>query len=115
MLFRLAFQCAADYKISGGQRQRIALARALARKPKLLILDEATTALDPKSEKRICDSLNQLRGALTILAISHQAAVLEVADQAYRLRDGGVVQMMEIQSDSMLNSKKIEGEIGRFY
>ena len=94
------------YKISGGQRQRIALARALVRKPKLLILDEATTALDPESEKGICDSLSQLRGALTILAISHQAAVLEIADQAYRLQDGAAVQMMEVQSASRLNSEK---------
>jgi ATP-binding cassette subfamily C protein len=94
------------YKISGGQRQRIALARALAHKPKLLILDEATTALDPKSEKRICNTLNRLRGALTILAISHQAAVLEVADQAYRLQNGGVVQMMELESATRLNSEK---------
>jgi ATP-binding cassette subfamily C protein len=94
------------YKISGGQRQRIALARALVRKPKLLILDEATTALDPESEKGICDSLSQLRGALTILAISHQAAVLEIADQAYRLQDGAAFQMMEVQSASRLNSEK---------
>ena len=93
-------------KISGGQRQRIAIARAIVHRPKLLILDEATTALDPESEKGICDTLSQLRGTLTILAISHQAAVLEVADQAYRLEDGGVVQMMEVQSGSMLNSEK---------
>ena len=85
-------------KISGGQRQRIAIARAIVHRPKLLILDEATTALDHESEKGICDTLSQLRGALTILAISHQAAVLEVADQAYRLQAGGAVQMMEVQS-----------------
>jgi ATP-binding cassette subfamily C protein len=93
-------------KISGGQRQRIAIARAIAHKPKLLILDEATTALDPESEKGICDTLCQLRGALTILAISHQAAVLEVADQAYRLQAGGAVQMMEVRSAAMMNSEK---------
>ena len=94
------------YKISGGQRQRIALARALVHKPKLLILDEATTALDPESEKGICDTLSRLRGALTILAISHQAAVLEVADQAYRLQDGGIVQMIEFRSAAGLNAEE---------
>jgi ATP-binding cassette subfamily C protein len=78
-------------KISGGQRQRIAIARALAHKPKLLILDEATNALDSDSETAICDTLRQLRGELTILAISHQPAVLEVADLAYRLQDGAVM------------------------
>lgn len=78
-------------KVSGGQRQRIAIARALAHRPKLLILDEATTALDPKNEMAICDTLRELRGRLTILAISHQPAVLKVADQAYQLQNGTAV------------------------
>ena len=94
------------YKISGGQRQRIALARALVHKPKLLILDEATTALDPESEKGICDTLSRLRGSLTILAISHQAAVLEVADQAYRLQDKGIVQMIDVGSAAGMNEEE---------
>jgi ATP-binding cassette subfamily C protein len=76
------------HKLSGGQRQRIAIARALVHKPQLLILDEATTALDPKNEAAICETLSQLRGELTILAISHQPAVLDVADRAYRLESG---------------------------
>jgi ATP-binding cassette subfamily C protein len=76
--------------LSGGQRQRIAIARALVRKPKLLVLDEATTALDPKNETAVCQTLRKLRGEITILAISHQPAVLEVADLAYRVKDGTV-------------------------
>jgi ATP-binding cassette subfamily C protein len=76
------------HKLSGGQRQRIAIARALVHKPKLLILDEATTALDPETETAICATLRNLRGKITILAISHQPAMLEVADQAYRLQSG---------------------------
>jgi ATP-binding cassette subfamily C protein len=74
-------------KLSGGQRQRIMIARALVHRPRLLILDEATSALDPQSEIAICETLRKLRGAHTILAISHQPALLNAADRAYRLQD----------------------------
>ena len=77
-------------KLSGGQRQRIAIARALVQKPKLLILDEATSALDPDSEMAIGKTLQELRGEITIIAISHQPALIEVADRAYRLQDASV-------------------------
>jgi ATP-binding cassette, subfamily C, bacterial len=76
--------------LSGGQRQRIAIARALVKQPKLLILDEATTALDPKTEKEICATLQQLRGDITILAISHQPTLLDCADWAYQVKEGAV-------------------------
>jgi ATP-binding cassette subfamily C protein len=78
-------------KLSGGQRQRIMIARALVHRPRLLILDEATTALDPASEAAICETLRTLRGEHTILAISHQAALVNAADLAYRLQNGKVV------------------------
>jgi ATP-binding cassette subfamily C protein len=79
-------------KLSGGQRQRIAIARALVHRPQLLILDEATSALDPKTEASICETLKELRGQLTILAISHQAALVEVADRVFRISDGKISQ-----------------------
>ena len=75
-------------KLSGGQRQRIMIARALVHRPRLLILDEATSALDPQSERAICETLRKLVGAHTILAISHQPALLNAAERAYRLQDG---------------------------
>ena len=78
-------------KMSGGQRQRIAIARAMVSKPQLLILDEATTALDPETEAAICDTLVQLAGKVTILSISHQSAMLEAAELAYRLEPEGAV------------------------
>jgi len=74
-------------KLSGGQRQRIAIARALAHRPTLLILDEATSALDPESERAICNTLASLRGGITMLAISHEPALVEVADRIYRIED----------------------------
>jgi ATP-binding cassette subfamily C protein len=76
--------------MSGGQRQRIAIARALAHRPELLILDEATASLDPKSEAEICATVQRLRGRMTILAVSHQPALLDVADKVYRLEHGVV-------------------------
>ena len=75
-------------KLSGGQRQRIAIARALVRRPRLLILDEPTTALDPSTEAEICQTLRALSGEVTILAISHQPAIVAIADVVYRMRDG---------------------------
>lgn len=76
--------------LSGGQRQRIAIARALVERPRLLILDEATTALDPHTEAEITATLRKLAGRVTILAISHQAALRDAADIVYRIDKGGV-------------------------
>ncbi|HYD48620.1 MAG TPA: ATP-binding cassette domain-containing protein [Terriglobales bacterium] len=75
-------------RFSGGQRQRIALARALVRRPQLLILDEATTALDPATEREICATLRQLRSRMAVVAICHQGALIEEADRLYRLAEG---------------------------
>jgi len=75
-------------RLSGGQRQRIMIARALVHRPKLLILDEATSALDSASEAAIRKTIENLRGELTILAISHQTSLVEAADQVYRLEHG---------------------------
>ena len=95
-------------KLSGGQRQRIAIARAIVHKPRLLILDEATSSLDPRSETAICETLLHLRGKLTILAISHQAALVKIADKAYRMEDGEIV---TVENDSVNRSETEDKDV----
>jgi len=66
----------------------VAIARALVHKPKVLILDEGTSSLDPETESFICRTLEGLRGKLTIIAISHQSPLVDIADRVYRMGDG---------------------------
>jgi ATP-binding cassette, subfamily C, bacterial len=75
-------------KLSGGQRQRISLARALVTRPKLLILDEVTSALDPETEDAIVSNIAELRGRYTIVAITHRPAWTRIADRLYTLKNG---------------------------
>ena len=65
--------------LSHGQRQRIALARALLRKPGLLILDEATSSLDFENERRILDAIERLQGRTTVLLIAHRVSAIQRA------------------------------------
>ncbi len=78
--------------ISGGQRQRITIARELYKDTKLLILDEATSSLDSKSEKRIYEKLKALRGTKTMVVIAHRLSTIKNADYVYVLDDGRVVE-----------------------
>tara|TARA_B100002051_G_C16742031_1_gene644905 strand:- start:1387 stop:3120 length:1734 start_codon:yes stop_codon:yes gene_type:complete len=72
-------------KISGGQKQRIGLARALYKKPKILVLDEATNSLDNSTEKGILDSLKKLND-ITIFLVSHQTAPFYICDEIFEIK-----------------------------
>jgi ATP-binding cassette subfamily B protein len=79
-------------KLSGGQRQRIAIARALVRKPKILILDEAFSALDPATEMSISKTIKKLAKNMTIISITHNLPSVSDFDHIFVMTDGKVLE-----------------------
>jgi ATP-binding cassette, subfamily C, bacterial len=79
-------------RISGGERQRIALARALLRRPALLVLDEATSNLDVDNERHVQRAVDSLRGRWTIVMIAHRLATVRNADSIHVVEAGRVVE-----------------------
>jgi ATP-binding cassette subfamily C protein len=93
--------------LSHGQRQRIALARALLRKPGLLILDEATSSLDFDNEKRILDAIERLQGRATVLLIAHRISAIQRAEIIYVIENGRVAESGDWQSLSNQPSHRV--------
>jgi ABC-type multidrug transport system fused ATPase/permease subunit len=78
-------------KISGGQRQRLGIARAMYTKPKLLVLDEATSSLDGQTESDISDAIQNLRGDVTVVMIAHRLSTVRNADKVVYMQDGSIL------------------------
>jgi ABC-type bacteriocin/lantibiotic exporter with double-glycine peptidase domain len=77
-------------KLSGGQRQRLGIARALYTNPKLLVLDEATSALDGETELLVTDSIQKLKGRVTVVLIAHRLSTVRNADIVIYMQSGQV-------------------------
>jgi ABC-type multidrug transport system fused ATPase/permease subunit len=80
----------AGVRLSGGQRQRIGIARALYRKPEVLVLDEATSALDNETEAAVMEAIDSLQGKMTMLIIAHRLSTIQNCDIVYKVDNGQV-------------------------
>lgn len=107
-----AFRDRAPEQLSGGQKQRVAIAGALALKPQLLVLDEATSMLDPEGRKDVLTQLAKLRdqGELTIISITHDPDEVALADQVAVLDQGKIVK--QASPAVVLNDQALIQRIG---
>ena len=99
--------------LSGGERQRTALARALLRKPRLLLLDDCLSAVDAETESRILDNLKTFLGTTTLLLATHRIFVAELCERVLVLEDGAVAQLgtpgeLESQPGRYARLKKLQ-------
>ena len=93
------------FSLSGGQRQRIAIARAIVADPRVLVLDDATSAVDPTKEHEIRDALATVMRGRTTIVIAHRPATIELADTVVLL-DGGVIAAAGSHQDLLATSAK---------
>lgn len=80
------------HTLSGGERQRVSIARAILHDPKILILDEATSAVDTKTERKIQEALDRLTEGRTVIAVAHRLSTLRAADRIFVIDKGEIVE-----------------------
>jgi len=97
--------------LSGGQRQRLAIARALAKDPPILLLDEATASLDAESERWVQDALDAISRDRTVLVIAHRLATVRRADRILVLEEGRLV--AQGQHDELMTSSELYARLAR--
>ncbi|MFG1555336.1 MAG: ABC transporter ATP-binding protein [Thermoplasmataceae archaeon] len=85
--------------LSGGQRQRVAIARAIVAEPKILILDDATSSVDPETELEILKKVKEEMSGTTVLIVTHRDSAIKFADRVLRLQNGSVEEIFDITSD----------------
>lgn len=96
--------------LSSGMTQRITIARALAMKPKILILDEANTLLDLRSDRLLLEGLEKLKGRVTTILISNRPSMLRMADRVFKLEEGQAEQVFDFAAAPIKNPA-IEPEV----
>ena len=84
--------------LSGGQKQRIGIARALYKNPDIIILDEATSSLDLDTEKKLIDTIQDIKSGKTIVIISHRASTLKICDKIYEIKNKKIHNFKEISN-----------------
>ena len=92
-------------RLSGGQRQRIGIARALYRRPALLVLDEATSALDRRAERRLTETIDSLKGTMTMVIVAHRLSTVRHCDQLIFMSEGRVATVGTFDEVAALNDE----------
>jgi ABC-type multidrug transport system fused ATPase/permease subunit len=101
-------------QLSGGQRQRLGIARALYRRPDLIVLDEATSALDVVTERGVIDAIRGLKGSHTVIMISHRLSAVRGCDEIF-VFDGGRICAQGTYADLLSSSEKFRHMVSADY
>ena len=100
--------------LSGGQKQRLGIARGLISRPRILILDEATSSLDSETENLISETIRRISGSCTVITIAHRLSTVRHANKLYYLEEGeikgeGTFEELKQENPNFLNQTKLMG------